>query len=312
MEDALPDILDQCLARLADGATVDECLAAYPAHQAELEPPLRMAARVRELPRPALPPAARASLETQMLALAGARRAAGPASPAPQALLGLLGLDAILAGLLRALGYGGPLRQPWLRLAAAAIATVLVLTLGAGTLVAARALVGLARPQPTAAPTVAPSVAPSATAPPLTTIDGPIEQIAQEGWVVGGMTVVLTSTTTVEGTPVLGASAHVRGTAQEGGALLANSIVVAALPTPTSTPTSAPAPTPTSTPIFAPTPTATLEPAAAPAPAPRSTGAQPDDQKRECQGQQRGRDDKKCDPKPHEDKKPPKPKPHKK
>jgi hypothetical protein len=315
MEDVVPDILDRCLARLADGATVDECLSAFPERQAELELPLRMAARLRSLPRPALPPAARANLETQMLALAGARRAASQAASAPQAPR-TFGLDAILAGVLRSLGYGGPLRQPWLRLAAATIAIALVLTLGAGTLAAARAIVSIVRPQPTAAPTVVPS----ATATPLVlmTIDGPIEQIAQEGWVVGGTTVVLTSTTAIEGTPALGASVQVRGVAQEGGALLANSIVVAASPTPTSTP----AATHTSTPTAAPAPTATPAPTTTSIPMPTSvpppsspgenhqgdgSAEAGDNQNKPCQGLQLGRDEKKCDPKPREDKQPPKP-----
>ena len=309
MEDIVPDILDQCLARLADGATVEECLSAYPERQAELELPLRMAERLRALLRPGLPPPARANLEAQMLALAGARRAASQAASAPQPRR-TLGLDAILVGVLRALGYGGPLRQPWLRLAAVAIAIMLVLMLGAGTLAAARAIVSIVRSQPTAAPTLLPSE----TAPPpvLITIDGPIEQIAQEGWVVGGTTVVLTSTTTIEGTPALGASAQVRGEAHQGGALLAHSIVVAALPTPTSPP----APTQTSTPTAAPAPTATLVPTPTSVPSSSSPtedqqgdgNAKGDDnQKKPCQGQQLGRDEKKCDPKPKEDKQPPKP-----
>jgi hypothetical protein len=303
MDDRLSDILDQCLARLAEGATVDECLAAYPALPAELEPPLRMAVRLRALPRPALPATARARLETQVLALAAARRAAIPATPASKAPRAR-GLDAILAGVLRAIGYGGPLSQPWLRLAGAAIAIVLALVLGAGALAAARAIVHVIRPQPT----VSPTFVPTSTAPALALIalDGPIEQIAQEGWVVGGTTVVLTSTTSIEGTPALGAMVHVHGVAQNGGALLARSIVVEPLPTIISTPP------PISMPTEIPTLTATPVPVVAPVPAAPGPSDQPDDQKQPCQGQQRGRDEKKCDPEPHNNSTPPKPKPHKK
>ena len=316
MEEVLPDILDQCLARLADGATVDECLVAYPAQQAELELPLRMASRLRELPQPALPTATRAGLETQLLALAAARRAANPAAPASQAPALVGGMDAILAGVLRALGYGAAPRSPWLRVAAAALTLVLALAVGAGTLLAARAIVEIVRPKPTPIPTAVPT----STAPPLAqiTIDGPIEQIAQEGWVVGGTTVVLTSTTVIEGTPALGATAHVRASILNGGGWLAQSIVVEAPPTPTSTPT----PTQTVTPTEAPAPTTAPVPDPAPAAAPsqpspgRNQGGdngnadENDRQKQPCQGQQRGRDEKKCDTKPHDDKKPPKP--HKK
>jgi hypothetical protein len=295
MDDGFAEILDQCLLRLADGATVDECLAAYPVQQAELELPLRMAVRLRELPQPALPATARTNLETQVLALAAARRAARPATPAPQAPPAR-SLDALLAGVLRALGYGGPLSQPWLRLAGVAIALLLALILGAGAFAAARAILPMIQPQPIATPT---SVSvPTAPAPGLVTLDGPIEQIAQEGWVVGGTTVVLTSTTVIEGAPAPGAIAHVRGIAQSGGVLLAQSIVIEPLPTPPGTPAATPDPAATPIPGAAPH---TSEP-------PDETGDQPDDQKQACQGQQRGRDDKKCDPKPHDNGKPPKPK----
>jgi hypothetical protein len=217
-------------------------------------------------------------------------------------------LDAILAGVLRALGYGGPLSQPWLRLAAAAVAIVLALVLSAGALAAARAIIQVIQPQPTVVPTSAPPTTAPALA--LIALDGPIEQIAQEGWVVGGTTVVLTSTTLIEGTPALGAPAHVRGVVQNGGALLARSIVVEPLP---ASPSISPIVTPTATPAPTVTPALTVTPIpVVPAPAPPDVSDQPDDQKQPCQGQQRGRDEKKCDPKPHDNSKPPKPKPPKK
>ena len=309
MDDRLPDILDQCLARIADGATVDECLAAYPAQQAELELPLQTAARMRELPRPALPVAARAGLETQLLALVAARRAAGLASTAaPQAPQLASGLDVILARIVQALGYAGSPRQPWLRLAAAAITVVLALALGAGALAAARGIATLLQPQPTPAAVPSPTALPT----PLV-VDGAIEQIAQEGWVVDGRTVVISSTTAIEGRPALGAIAHVRGLAIANTRLLAQSIVVEQPP-----PTATPVPTAIVRPTATVMPTAAPSPTLSPAPAPTAVPAQPapadgggdsaDDPKKPCQGQQRGRDEKKCDPKPHEEKKPPKPK----
>jgi len=119
--------------------------------------------------------------------------------------------------------------------------------------------------------------------------------------VVAGTTVVLTSTTLIEGTPALGATVHVHGVAQNGGALLARNIVVEPLPTITSTPQ--PIRMPTETPAL----TATLVPVVAPVPAAPDARDPPEDQKQPCQGQQRGRDEKKCDPKPHGNSKPPKP-----
>jgi hypothetical protein len=311
MDELLPDMLNECLERLASGATVDECLVAYQPQQAELELPLRMAAQLRDLPRPAMPELTRARLEAQMLELA-ARRAAHSPAPAPDVppAWRRLSPDAILSVLLRAFGYRGALGKPWLRLAAAAGAVVLAIALGAGALAAARTIVEAIRPQPTAMPTATPLPTPSPRAP--VTVSAQIEQIAQERWVVGGTTVVLSSTTTIDGTPTVGAVANIQGTRLENGAVLASSIAVEALPpTPTSTPIAAPTQRISPTEAAAPTATSMPTPAPAPAavpPAPsQGTGGEQDDQKHTCRGQQRGRDEKKCDPKPHEDKKPGKP-----
>ena len=45
-DDAIADLLDQCLTRIERGeATVESCLAAYPEHAAELRPKPRRARR---------------------------------------------------------------------------------------------------------------------------------------------------------------------------------------------------------------------------------------------------------------------------
>jgi hypothetical protein len=322
MEDRLVDILDQSLERLNQGATVEECLAAFPGERAELELPLKMAGQLRALPHPQLPAATRVALEQTMLDLAARRRInqaanqATPSEPAPRPPWRMLEPAVILAGFLRMLGYRGSLRQPWLRLAALALTIVLALVLSAGTFAAARALISIARPQPTAAPPTAPTATPTA-APNATPIvlDGQIDQLAQERWVVGGRAVILTASTTISGTPALNAIAHVRGGLASGGALLALQIAIDPIAaTPSATPSataSATPPTPTLTRSPTPEPTAipTAVPADPPAPvpqpaapiAPPPTAAPPppgDDQQHVCQGQQRGRDDKKCDPKP--------------
>src|SRR5205814_3062462 len=135
---------------------------------------------IRALPRPTLPPATRAALETRMLALAAQRRAAPAASsnghlpqPVPR---GAPDLAALLAGLLRALGYGGPLARPWLRLASAAIAILLALALGAGALAAARAIVRAIQGPPSTPAITLPAATPF-------TLDGPIEHSASRPWV---------------------------------------------------------------------------------------------------------------------------------
>ncbi len=248
MDDGLPDILEQHLARLERGAAVDACLAADPAHAAELAEPLRAAAALRDLPRPAMSDATRSALEARMLALAASRRGAAPNTqptpvPATPPAWRALSPAAILASVLQALGYRGPLAQPWLRLAAVAVTLVLALALGAGAIAAARALASFVQPQPSATPSALPTTPPPA---PLS-LDGPIEEIAQERWVVGGRAVIIGADTSISGAARRGATAHVRAAQQ---------------------------------------------------PAP-----DPGDKNHACQGQQRGRDEKKCKPKPHEDRK---------
>jgi hypothetical protein len=305
MDDGLSDILETCLDRLAAGASVDECLAAYPAQRGALEPVIRAAARLSQLPRPAMPTHTRAALEAQMLARAAARRAAAPArQPWWQ-----LDPSAILAGVLRALGYGGPLSAPWLRLAATAVALVLALLLGAGAYAAARTIVSFIAPAPT--PTPAPTSMPTATPASQTfALEGVIERIDQEAWVVAGATIAIDAQTTIVGTPTLGAPVHISGVEYADGSRLARDVRVDSAPTP-QPPASTVAPTPPPAPTVAPTPFAfpTITPSPAPAPVvappPGGPGDGNGDDKddKQCQGQQKGRDEKKCDPKPKDDKK---------
>jgi hypothetical protein len=89
-------------------------------------------------------------------------------------------------------------------------------------------------------------------------LDGAIEQLAQERWVVAGTPVVLDTQTTIVGAPALGAMAHIQGELSTDAVLLARTISVEALmatstvaPTPTTAPTSTPSPIPppTATPL---------------------------------------------------------------
>jgi hypothetical protein len=134
--------------------------------------------------------------------------------------------------------------------------------LGAGALAAARAIVRAIQ-GPVSTPT---NTLPAAT--PFT-LDGPIEQIAPERWIVNGIAVALDARTTVNGTPRVGAVAHVRGQVQADATLLARSMTVDAQQ-PTST--SAPIPTIPPSPMVVPTtipvqpPPPDVEPAEAPKP----------------------------------------------
>jgi hypothetical protein len=273
MDEVLADILNTCLQQLKAGLSVEECLAAYPQQRAMLEAPLRAAQRLRGLPQLTLPTSAQAALETRMLVQAAQRRMA-PAQPpvlnsrVPLPPAATLGPAALFAGVLRALGYRGPLTLPWLRLASTAIALLLVLVLGAGALAATRAIVRIIQGS-TASPTSTP------TAPVRFTLDGPIEQITPERWVVRGTSIAIGAQTTISGTPTLGARAQISGAVQADGTRLAQTIAIAAslmpsqLPVPTVPPspivvaTNTPTPKPTATPTNTPTPkpTATSLPA---------------------------------------------------
>ncbi len=59
--------LEACLTDLQAGrATLDECLAKYPNHAAELEPLLRVAARLQQAPSPTLRPEARLHIKARL------------------------------------------------------------------------------------------------------------------------------------------------------------------------------------------------------------------------------------------------------
>jgi hypothetical protein len=192
-EDELVDTFEVCLVRLGAGEPLEVCLAAYPQHRAELEAPLRAAARVQSLPRPVPSNERLARVETQVLAQVAARRtgltaampaaAAVPGATAPgqgargrslprPAIIGLLILAALLA---LALGYG---------------------------------LVRLVRPQG-----AGPQTAPTAPFAPATTftLEGPIEQLGEDRWTVRGMIVAVDAQTQIEGVPAVGATARLQG-----------------------------------------------------------------------------------------------------
>lgn len=286
MDEQLADILNTCLTRLEGGASVEDCLIAYPQHQQALEASLRAAVHLRALPRPSLPSATRALLETQMLALASARRTASGPSPALNGRAvatpnwRTFDPSAVLAGLLRTLGYRGPLARPLLRLASLALALVLALALSAGVYAAARVIIETIIPQST--------VAPAETF----TLDGPIEQLGAQEWVVLGLPVGVDAQTTIVGQAVLGASAHVSGVFLADGRLRAQRIVVDPLPAPP-TPTAAPAPVevPASAPPPPPSaPPPTAVPASAPPPGQGNDGKDKDKEKEKDKDKDKDKD----------------------
>jgi len=290
MDDGVAEILDTCLARLAAGASIEDCLAVFPEQRAELESPLRAAVGLMRLPHPVMSAQARAALETKMLASARARRAARLPARAPW---WRLGPSAMLAGVLRALGYGGSLSAPWLRLGAAAVALVLALVLGAGAYAAARALVLRIAP-PTPTPALAPTPILLLTPAPFT-IEGLVERADQEAWVVDGTTVLIDTQTQITGAPALSGRVRVTGILRADGARIARSISVVPAATPTLAPTSAATPTPFIFPTVTPAPAPTQPPAPIVVPSDGGNGGA-NDKDKQCQGLQKGRDEKKCNP----------------
>jgi hypothetical protein len=256
MDEQLSDILATCLRRIEAGGTLDECLAAYPAERAELEPLLRVAARLQALPRSTpLPAAAQAAITGRVLGHLQAQPAAATgALPAPPPAAGRQPLDpsAWLAGVLRALGYRGPLAQPWLRLGALALALILALALAATSYAAARAL-------------FPPAAAPAALAPATRfELAGPIEATSEAAITIAGVTLDLGPQTVITGTPAAGAAARATGQIRDDGTLLAETIAVEPAAT---GPTALPSPGPTLAPTEAPVAVATAAaPTAAPAP----------------------------------------------
>src|SRR5262245_4281634 len=74
-------------------------------------------------------------------------------------------------------------------------------------------------------------------------LDGTIEQLAQERWVVAGTPVVLDAQTVITGTPTKGAMAHIQGELSTDAVILARTITVEVLATSTVAPTPTTAPT---------------------------------------------------------------------
>ncbi|HEU5088103.1 MAG TPA: hypothetical protein VFT99_11675, partial [Roseiflexaceae bacterium] len=117
MDDTLADVLQECLDRLAGGATVDQCVQRFPQQRLELEPMLQAVAALRKLPHPAMPVAAQAAIEARVLQQVALRRAAPPPHAASQPAVHPLA----------ATWHGIPV---WALLLAAAMVVALLLALG--------------------------------------------------------------------------------------------------------------------------------------------------------------------------------------
>lgn len=123
-----------------------------------------------------------------------------------------------------------------------------------GTLLSACGRTAQSATQDDIAASVTTTALPAATTVQLATVtlDGVIEQMAQERWLVGGTSILLDSQTTINGTPSLGGSARIRGVMTGDGGVRAQTIIVDAIiqPLPAqASPTILPTTIPTSTPL---------------------------------------------------------------
>jgi hypothetical protein len=131
MEERLITRLDECLAAIAAGESIESCLARYPDDADELAALLQMALALEELPGPGPSPATTLAAKTRFMNQAAARQ-----SPKRVGPFGVFSIALAWAHVLRRLPvprWPTPLRT----LATAAMTVVLVLVIGGGVLHAA-------------------------------------------------------------------------------------------------------------------------------------------------------------------------------
>jgi hypothetical protein len=235
-----PQLVQEILTHLDQQRKINPSLL-IPMDASAVDPRLRLYPATFRNP---LPSTARAAITAQVLGRVAAQRSATTGSVRTPTLSTLRAFDpsAMLARVLRSLGYRGSLSPVWLRLASVAIALILALILTTGALAAARAIIRAIVPtQPTTTPaSTAPTLVPAETF----ALSGPIEQIGPDSWLVNGMPIAIDTQTTITGAPAVGAVAHVRGILQDNGTLLARSISVDTVIAPSAAPAGVPTDSP--------------------------------------------------------------------
>ncbi|HMA33711.1 MAG TPA: hypothetical protein VKY74_04455 [Chloroflexia bacterium] len=190
------------------GRSVEAVVAEYPEYAAELEPLLRLALAVRNVPDPALRPAALARIQQRTRAAVLARHGSRPVLPGrPPGARSVAGLPAPPHR-----GWWAP-RRPAVR---PGFGLLLLCALAAAGLL----LVAL-------------SLRPSATPAQLLTYSGRIHAMTNTQWVVDDETVIIDATTEIHGQPVVGAEVLCLGQqAAPGAPLRARTVWVRAAPHP--------------------------------------------------------------------------------
>lgn len=302
MNQTIDTILDDCLAQLRAGSSVEACLARYPEQADDLRSLLAVAVQVQGL---SVPPPDRAAMNAGRQRMIEAVRARA----ARQEQAGLLGL----AWLRWPSAFStGPLSRPLVRAAATVALALLIVALSVGGLVAAaqgslpgEPLYSLKRTAETVrmALTLDPAaqqqlqsqldherqreVRAVLASGRTTTLEfkGILEHLETGYWIVSGLKVVLDEQSVIEGQPILGAIVSLRAEALSDGTLRAIRLQVESsflLPSPTPTRTPSPTPPPatasatttraeTPQPTASPSPTSTLTPTRRATPLPSAT-----------------------------------------
>lgn len=253
-------ILDECLGRIRAGASVQECLAGFPAEAEKLAPLLETLMAVRELKaiEPPLPERVLAGRERFLARAAQLRRQEAEAQPSP------------FAAWLSRLGHSlatwiapRPLAGRWV--ATAVITLLLLVVLGGGAVVAAETSLpgdplypvkrttqavrlSLALDETTRAE-LERQIQAQRRADALAVAEygrqvrvdfsGEIESLREDAWVVSGVPLVVDAQTVIEGPRQPGLPAEILALSQGDGTLRAQHIIVAT-PTPAPTPTQSP------------------------------------------------------------------------
>lgn len=282
--------LDDCLAQLHAGASVEECLVSHPKHAEALRPLLSMASAVQGVSAPRPSSAAFFANQQRMLEAAQAK-AAGQQAPRPF----IFGW--VVPGWL---SLGGLLNRPLIRAAMTMAVLILVMALGTASLVTISAdslpgdslysikrmsenvrlsltVTASARQQLLAefAQTRQDEVRAVLDSGRLAVVEfqGLLEEIGDGFWLVGGLRVELDASTIVKGQPAVGAMVLVQASSPGDGTLQALRLEVKdELGLPTATVENTDSPTPSPTPL-SPTPTwtATQTPTRTPEPTPTAT-----------------------------------------
>jgi hypothetical protein len=264
-------ILDECLAWLAAGASLDSCLARYPDRAEELRPLLEMILAVRATSAPQARPAAVHAGRQRMLKMAAAKQRAQAVSKSALSRYA----ERII---IRITGRENPDMKLVTRLALATFVVALLIVGGGVTAASANALPGDAlypvkltvddlRLSLTGDPTARAQLEQQLQAARQQEVQAVLQQrratdvhfvgilTAQEqsSWIVGGLRVNLNASTQVIGQPTLGAIVEVWASTQPDGTMLARRLMAHDATSATPTPNLSPLPTPTWMPTHEPT-----------------------------------------------------------